>query len=76
MTTQVRPVGGGAWNNAVQDSTKCTLRTTNFGFTLPEQHWSNVLNACNEWANCGGAGTAALDAQKRAAAVGVALQEV
>lgn len=76
MTTQVRPVSGGTWNNANLDAGKSALKTTNFGFTLPEQHWGNVLNAVNEWVNCGGAGTAGADAQKRAAAIGVQLQEV
>lgn len=76
MTTQVRPLSGGAWNNIALTTGKNTGKNTTFGVTLPSAHLPSALRACNEWFNCAGAGTAATRAQKTAKAVGLQLQEV
>ena len=76
MTTQVRPVSGGSWNNLTLTSGKNTGKNTTFGVTLAPVKVGLALQACNEWLNCAGAGTAGLRAQETAKAVGLQLQEV
>lgn len=76
MTTQVRPLTGGAWNNITLTTGKNTGKNTTFGVTLPSVQVGSALRACNEWLNCAGVGTAATRAQETAKAVGLQLQEV
>ena len=76
MTTHVRPLTGGAWNNIALTTGKNTRKDTTFGVSLPSAQLASALRACNEWFNCAGAGTAAARAQKTAKAVGLQLQEV
>ena len=76
MTTQVRPVGGGAWNTGSQTADKATRKNTTFGTTLGTAYTAAALRALNEWVNCGGTGTAATRAQETVKAVGLQIQEV
>lgn len=76
MTTQVRPLSGGTWNNLSLTTGKNTGKNTTFGVTLGAAHVAQALRACNEWFNCAGGGTAATRAQKVAKAVGLQLQEI
>lgn len=76
MTTQVRPLAGGAWNNVNVTAGKVSRKDTTFGATLGPAQLAPALRACNEWLNCAGVGTASVRAQKTARAVGVQLQEV
>lgn len=76
MTTQVRPVGGGAWNNASLDASKCVKKNTTYGVTLSVAFQAVAQRAMARWVNCGGAGTAAVAAQEEAKAVGLQLQEI
>jgi hypothetical protein len=76
MTTQVRPVSGGAWNNASQSQQKISKKDTVYGVTLAPYQASTALRALNQWANCAGTGTAAAVAQEIARAIGLQLQEV
>lgn len=76
MTTQVRPLAGGAWNAVNLTTSKQARKDTTYGVTLPAPHGSVALLACNQWLNCGGLGTHAAIAQKRAKSVGLQLQEV
>jgi hypothetical protein len=76
MTTQVRPLSGGAWNSANLNAEKCVRKTTAFGVVLNSAMTAVAVRAMNRWVNCGGAGTAAAAAQEEAKAVGLQLQEV
>lgn len=76
MTTQVRPLAGGAWNNVSVTAQKCAKKDTNYGITLPVQHNQAAMRALNEWINCGGTGTAATRATQTAGAVGLQIQEI
>jgi hypothetical protein len=76
MTTQVKPLVGGAFTTVTQTTSKTTSKTTNWGITLPVPHVTNALRATNEWINCGGVGTAAVRAQAAMAAIGLTLQEI
>jgi hypothetical protein len=76
MTSQVRPIGGGAWNNISLTTQKVSKKDTVYGVTLPAALASSALRAMNEWVNCAGVGTAAVRAQNVAGAVGLQLQEV
>ena len=76
MTTQVRPLSGGAWNNVALSTGKNARKDTTFGVTLATPHVAAALRACNEWLNAGGTGTAATRAQETAKAIGLQLQEV
>lgn len=76
MTTQVRPLSGGTWNNIGLTSGKNTRKDTTFGVILTSAKLAVALQACNEWLNSAGTGTAATRAQETAKAVGLQLQEV
>jgi hypothetical protein len=76
MTTQVRPLAGGAWNNVSVTAQKNAKKDTTYGITLPTQHNQVAMRALNEWINCGGTGTAAIRATQTAAAVGLQIQEI
>lgn len=76
MTTQVRPLTGGAWNNVTLDTNKCARKTTTLGVTLNPGLTATALRAMNEWINNAGTGTAATRAQATAAAAGIQLQEI
>jgi hypothetical protein len=76
MTSQVRPVGGGGWNNASLDAAKCVRKTQMFGVTLTGALLGQACPAMNVWINCAGTGTASVRAQGVANAAGVQLQEV
>lgn len=76
MTTQVRPLSGGAWNNIGLTTGKNTRKDTTFGVALASAQLASALRACNEWFNCAGTGTAAVRAQETAKAVGLQLQEI
>lgn len=76
MATQVRPVTGGGWNAVSKDSKGSAKKDTTYGITLPVQHQGIAMSAINEWANCGGVGTAAVRATQRLAAIGLSIQEV
>lgn len=76
MTTQVRPVSGGAWNSASLDASKCVKKNTTYGVTLSPAYAAVAVRAMGRWVNCGGAGTAATAAQEEAKAVGLQLQEI
>lgn len=75
-TSQVRPSGGGGWNNVSQTTNKVAKKDTTYGITLNNATHSVALRALNQWINCGGVGTAATLAQKTAKAVGLQIQEV
>lgn len=76
MTTQVRPLSGGAWNTVTVTGSKSSRKDTVTGATLTSAQLALALRACNVWLNCAGTGTAAVRAQKVAKAVGLQLQEV
>lgn len=76
MTTQVRPLAGGAWNNVSLTAQKSAKKDTTYGVTLPAQHNQIAIRALNEWINSGGTGTAATRAAQTAAAVGLQIQEI
>jgi hypothetical protein len=76
MTTQVKPLVGGAFTTITQTGHKITLKTTSWGITLTNGQLTKALSATNEWVNAGGAGTAAVRAQAAMAAVGLVLQEI
>jgi hypothetical protein len=76
MTTQVRPVGGGGWNNASLDAAKCVRKNQTFGVTLNSALLGQACRAMNIWVNCTGTGTASVRAQGVANAAGVQIQEV
>ena len=76
MTTQVRPLSGGAWNNVSVTTDKRAKKDTTYGITLPPAHVPSSLHCLNEWINCGGVGTHAALAQKKAAAIRLQIQEV
>ena len=76
MTTQVRPLSGGAWNNASQDTLHVNKKNTTFGVSLTPAMLAIGLRALNEWTNCAGVGTASVRAQAEAAAAGLQIQEV
>lgn len=76
MATKVRPSAGGAWNAVVKDSTNTIRDTTTYGTTVVAQVLGSAVRALNEWQNAAGAGTAAVRAQKTAAAIGLQIQEV
>jgi hypothetical protein len=77
VTTQVRPLAGGAWNNVnLTTVTKQAKKDTTYGVTLHPALVGVALFACNEWINCAGVGTHSALAQKRAKAAGLQLQEV
>lgn len=76
MTTQVRPVAGGAWNNASQGNDHVNKKNTVFGVTLGSAATAAGLRALNEWTNCAGTGTASLRAQETARAAGLQIQEI
>jgi len=74
-TTQVSPVVGGAWNNVNKDSKNLATKTQTLGITVPPPVVNQLCSVLNEWTNCGGTGTAATRAQKRAHAIGVQIRE-
>lgn len=76
MTTQVRPLGGGAWNNVSVTGQRSAKKDTNYGAALATAHSQTAMRALNEWMNAGGVGTAAVRAVQIAAAVGLQIQEV
>jgi len=76
VTTQVRPLAGGTWNNVTLHPNKVTSKATTWGLTLPVPQLNRALVAINQWVNCAGVGTAATRAQKIAAAVRLQIQEV
>lgn len=77
MTTQVRPLAGGAWNNAsLTTGTKVSKKDTTYGVTLTTGLHHVAMRAVNQWVNCAGVGTAATLAQETAKAAGIQLQEV
>jgi hypothetical protein len=76
MTTQVRPLTGGAWNNVSVTSQKNAKKDTTYGITLPTGLSQVAMRALNQWMNAGGVGTAAVQATQIAAAVGLQVQEI
>lgn len=76
MTTQVRPLAGGAWNNVSVTGQKSAKKDTNYGTALATPHSQTAMRALNQWINAGGVGTAAVQALQIAAAVGLQIQEV
>ena len=76
MTTQVRPLAGGAWNTISQTPMKMTKKDTVFGVALSNALAAAGYRALNEWVNCAGVGTAATRAQAVAFAAGLQIQEV
>lgn len=75
MTSQIRPLSGGAWNN-ITHSNKVAAKTTTLGVTVSAAKMALVCQAMNTWLICAGTGQGAIRAQKIAAAVGLQLQEV
>jgi hypothetical protein len=76
VTTQVRPLAGGAWNNVSLTTSKQAKKDTTYGVTLAAAQANQALHALNQWVNFAGAGTAAARAQKVAKAQGLQIQEV
>lgn len=76
MTTQVRPLAGGAWNGVSLTLNKVSKKDTVFGISLNSAQTGAALRAMNQWINCAGLGNGAALAQKTAKAVSLQLQEV
>jgi hypothetical protein len=76
MTTQVRPVSGGAWNNVSLTAQKSAKKDTNYGITVSPPLAAAAVRALNQWINAGGVGTAAVQASQIAAAAGLQIQEI
>lgn len=74
-TLQVRPYpAGGAWNTVTLTG-KSAAKTTTWGVTLRPGFAGQALAACNEFLNCGQAGTADRRAQSLANACGLELRD-
>jgi hypothetical protein len=76
MTTQIRPLAGGAWNSVSLSTNKIVKKDTVFGLTASPGNTHAVYRALNQWVNCGGTGPHATAAQKIAKAASLQIQEV
>jgi aspartate oxidase len=76
MTTQIKPLSGGAFQTIVKKDNRCADKSTPGVAAMQPGLQHVTLRAMNQWLASGGVGSLALRAQAEINAAGQQLQEI